>query len=146
MFPAPVGPPVARGSPAAPQLTAHHEGMDATELYRRWLAELWNGKDPDQAAAAIVTPDFVGHWPGRPGFVHGPAELAAVVRQGREVITDSRFELVVGPIVQDDLVAARWSGRGRFGGRPVTFHGHDLLRISGDRFAEYWILSEDPTA
>jgi hypothetical protein len=48
------------------------------QLYRRWLLELWNGKlaITDQ----IVTPDFVGSWPGRPGLVHGPKELAEIIR------------------------------------------------------------------
>ncbi|MER7114937.1 nuclear transport factor 2 family protein [Saccharomonospora azurea] len=117
-------------------------------LYRRWLDELWNGElaTLERAAEALVTDDFVGHWPRQPGLAHGPAQLAAIVRQGREMIEGSEFELTVGPVVHGDLVAARWVGRGRYEGRPVTFHGHDLLRVDGDRFAEYWVIAEDPTA
>jgi hypothetical protein len=46
--------------------------LDANkQLYRRWLLELWNGNlaVTDQ----VVTADFVGSWPGRPGLVHGPS-------------------------------------------------------------------------
>jgi hypothetical protein len=41
--------------------------LDANkQLYRRWLLELWNGNlaITDQ----IVTPDFIGSWPGRPAW------------------------------------------------------------------------------
>ncbi|WP_024876931.1 ester cyclase [Saccharomonospora piscinae] len=122
--------------------------MRAAELYRRWLDELWNG-DLDrlaEAAHSLVTEDFVGHWPGNPGLAQGPDQLADIVRQGRGMIEGSTFEPAVGPVVQDGLVAARWVGRGHYQGRPVTFHGHDLMRLDGDRFAEYWVIAEDPTA
>ncbi|EIE97089.1 nuclear transport factor 2 family protein [Saccharomonospora glauca] len=121
--------------------------MDATSLYRRWLDELWNG-EPDrleEAARSLVTDDFVGHWPRQPELVRGPEQLAGIVRRGRRMIPDSVFEIVVGPVSGTNLVAARWRGRGRLRGEPVTFHGHDLLRVDGDRFAEYWVIAEDPT-
>ena len=99
----------------------------------------------DEVAATLVTADFVGHWPKHPGLARGPAQLADIVRQGRRLVDDCVFELVLGPVPHDDLVAARWRGRGRHQGDPVTFHGHDLLRVDGDRFAEYWVIAEDPT-
>ncbi|WP_167177198.1 nuclear transport factor 2 family protein [Saccharomonospora amisosensis] len=117
-------------------------------MYERWLYELWNGDlgELERIARSIVTADFAGHWPGQPSLVTGPDQLADVVRQGRELIEALRFEIEVGPIVQGDLVAARWVGRGRYGGEPVEFHGHDLLRRDGDRFGEYWVIAQDPTA
>ena len=58
----------------------------------------------------------------------------------------------LGPVVEGDLVAARWAGRGRYrggmpgataaAGTPVAFGGIDLLRAHGDRFAEYWVSSD----
>ncbi len=122
--------------------------MDVTTLYHRWLAELWNGELDrlEKIAKTIVTDDFVGHWPKQPALAQGPDQLAGIVRQGRRLIEDSVFELVVGPVPHGDLVAARWRGRGRYQGKSVTFHGHDLLRVDGDRFAEYWVIAEDPTA
>ncbi|MEU3255524.1 nuclear transport factor 2 family protein [Streptomyces sp. NPDC006997] len=129
----------------------------AAERYRRWLAELWNGKEGTlaEAAASLVSPDFVGNWPGRPGLVHGPEQLADVVRQGRLPFTGLTFTLELGPVTTGDLVAARWTGRGAYAGgeyalpgatapagTPVEFSGHDLLRLRGGRFTEYWVISE----
>lgn len=115
------------------------------DMYRRWLDELWNG-DLDQLetlAAKVVTEDFVGSWPRRPGHVHGPRELAAVIRQGRTTFDELRFSVHVGPIADGDLLAARWKAEGSYDARPVEFHGHDVLRLSGDRFGEYWVIGED---
>ncbi|ACU95160.1 SnoaL-like polyketide cyclase [Saccharomonospora viridis DSM 43017] len=143
--------PARKARPPARPRVPHEDGtMDertATTLYRRWLDELWNGEDDrlDEVAATLVTADFVGHWPKHPGLARGPAQLADIVRQGRRLVDDCVFELVLGPVPHDDLVAARWRGRGRHQGDPVTFHGHDLLRVDGDRFAEYWVIAEDPT-
>lgn len=130
----------------------------AGSLYDRWLSQLWNG-DLDrleEVAADLVTPDFVGHWPGRPALVRGADALAAVVRAGRLPFEPITFAVEVGPLSAGELVAARWVGRGAYaGGRhalpgatappgtPVEFRGHDLLRIDGGRFAEYWVISEE---
>jgi ketosteroid isomerase-like protein len=69
-------------------------------LYRRWLLELWNG---DLAVAdQVVTPDFVGSWPGRPGLVHGPGELVETIRMSRELFHDLSFA------VEDGRFAEYW--------------------------------------
>jgi predicted ester cyclase len=70
----------------------------------------------------------------------------------RDLFLDVTFAVEVGPVVEGDLVAARWIGRGRYkGGMPgatapagtqVSFSGHDLLRVDRGRFAEYWVISE----
>ena len=120
------------------------------QLYRRWLLELWNG---DLAIAdQVVTPDFVGSWPGQPGLVHGPQELADMIAMSRDFFLDLTFAVEVGPMADGDLVAARWIGRGSYkggmqgatapAGTPVSFSGHDVLRVEGGRFAEYWVISE----
>jgi predicted ester cyclase len=120
------------------------------QLYRRWLLELWNGNlaITDQ----IVTPDFVGSWPGRPGLVHGPKELAEIIRMSRAIFQDVTFAIEVGPVAEGDLVAARWIGHGSYkggmrgatapAGTRVSFSGHDLLRVDAGRFADYWVISE----
>jgi ketosteroid isomerase-like protein len=125
--------------------------LDANkQLYRRWLLELWNGNlaITDQ----IVTPDFVGTWPGRPGQGHGPKELAESTRIGRAIFLEVTFAVEVGPVAEADLVAARWIGHGSYkggmrgasapAGTRVSFSGHDLLRVEDGRFAEYWVISE----
>ncbi|MEV4394369.1 ester cyclase [Nonomuraea sp. NPDC049607] len=119
-----------------------------TELYERWLLELWNGDL--SLAPDLVTREFVGHWPGQD--VRGPEGLAEAIRQGREPFDDVRVTLDVGPAVDGDLVAARWTFSGAYrGGLPgasappgtrISFSGHDLLRATDGRFSEYWVISD----
>ncbi len=87
----------------------------------------------------MVSTEFVGHWPDRE--VTGPAELAAIVGQTQTMFKDLAFSLEVGPIVEHDLVAARWTGRGSTSEGKMTFFGNDILRINGDRFVGYWTAS-----
>lgn len=126
-------------------------------LYGRWLNDLWNGPTGGLSAAAeaLATEDFTGHWPGRPALVRGPAALAEMIRRSRLPFTGLTFAATVGPVAAGNLIAARWIGRGSYAagehalpgatapaGTPVEFSGHDLLRISGGQFAEYWVISE----
>lgn len=106
-------------------------------LYRRWLDELWSG-DP-AVAGELVDADFVGHWPDRE--VRGPAELAEIIGETQGMFTELRFTLEVGPLVDGDLLAARWTGTGQTADGPMSFFGNDILRIDGDRFVEYWTAS-----
>lgn len=118
-------------------------------LYRRWLFELWTTADRE-LAARLVTGDFVGHWPERD--VHGVDELLTVIGQSLSRFTDVTTSIDVGPVVDGDLVAARWSFRGGYAGglpgatapagTPVVLRGADMLRLSGGRFAEYWVSSD----
>lgn len=107
------------------------------DLYRRWLDELWAGQAG--AAERLVSEEFVGHWPDRD--VHGPHELATTVAETRSMFTEITFELQVGPIVDGDMVAARWTGRGVTPDGRMSFFGNDILRVSDDRFVEYWTAS-----
>jgi predicted ester cyclase len=123
-------------------------------LYRRWMLELWNG---DLAVATeLVTGDFVIHQARADGAGseerRGPDAVVQLVRDGHAPFDGLTFEIEVGPVVEGDLVAARWAGRGRYrggmpgataaAGTPVAFGGIDLLRARGDRFAEYWVSSD----
>lgn len=107
-----------------------------TELYRRWLDDLWNGFP--EAAEDLVGEDFVGHWPDED--VHGPAGLAAKVQSTHAMFAapGMTFTLQVGPLVDGDLAAARWIGRGELADGPITFYGNDILRVRGGCFVEYW--------
>ncbi|MDP4508945.1 ester cyclase [Nonomuraea turcica] len=121
------------------------------ELYERWLLEMWNGDF--KLAHDLVTPGFVGHWPGMD--VHGSDGLVEALRQGHAPFDDVKVTLDVGPIVDGDRVAARWTFSGAYrGGLPgasaaagtwVAFSGHDILRADGDKFAEYWVISDAQT-
>jgi hypothetical protein len=118
------------------------------ELYERWLLKMWNGDF--RLAHDLVGPGFVGHWPGMD--VRGPDELIATLEQGHAPFADVTVTLDVGPIVDGATVAARWTFAGSYrGGLPgatapegtrIAFSGHDILRVEGDRFAEYWIISD----
>ncbi|MEV4563993.1 ester cyclase [Nonomuraea sp. NPDC049419] len=121
------------------------------DLYRRWLLELWKGDFG--LADELVTSDFTGHWPGMD--VSGPAGLAEALRQAHEPFADVDVTLDVGPIVDGDLVSARWTFAGTYrGGLPgatapsgarIAFSGHDILRAHSGRFAEYWVISDVQT-
>jgi predicted ester cyclase len=127
---------------------------DLKELYRRWLLELWAGDL--SVAEQLVTPDFVVHQARADGApseeVRGPGALVRMVREGHGPFDGLSFRIEVGPVVEGDLVAARWAGRGRYrGGLPgatasagtmVSFGGTDLLRARDGRFAEYWVSSD----
>lgn len=77
----------------------------AKVLYQRWINELWAGKP---IAAELVSQDFVGHWPDRE--VHGPDELQAVVDETQQMMSELLFVVEIEPVVDRDLVAARWPG------------------------------------
>ncbi len=102
-------------------------------LYRRWINELWAGKP---VAAELVSDDFVGHWPDRD--VHGPGELQAIVDETQSMFSDLKFVVEIEPLVDRDLVAARWIGTGATADGPARFTGNDILRFADGRFVEYW--------
>jgi hypothetical protein len=106
-------------------------------LYRRWIAELWNGSP--SAAENLVSAGFVGHWPDRD--VTGPAELATVIGETQAMFTELSFTVEVGPFVEGGLVAGRWTGRGQASDGPMRFFGNDILRVRDGRFVEYWTAS-----
>jgi len=105
----------------------------AHDLYRRWIDELWSGRP---VAAELVAEDFVGHWPDRE--IRGPAELQAVIDETHRMLDGLTFTIEVGPLVDGDLVAGRWTGQGRTAEGVATFSGNDILRVADGRFAEYW--------
>ncbi|RDH77101.1 nuclear transport factor 2 family protein [Mycolicibacterium moriokaense] len=103
------------------------------ELYERWINELWAG---EPVASEIISADFVGHWPDRD--VRGPDGLAAIIAETRNMFAGLTFSIELGPLVDGDMVAGRWVGTGRSDDGPMRFTGNDILRVEGDRFAEYW--------
>ncbi|SHG69834.1 ester cyclase [Streptoalloteichus hindustanus] len=122
-------------------------------LHRRWIDELWHA-DLDRIAdlaGEIFAPDFVGRWPE--AAVHGPDALAEWLRAGLMAFTEPRMTVDLGPLVDGDLAAARWTFRGRYaGGIPgatapvgtaVAFSGMEFLRYDAGRFVEYWVSSNE---
>lgn len=127
--------------------------IESAKLYGHWLA-LWNGDFT--FAEEVVASDCVIHHPSLaddPSDSRSGAErIAAMVREGRAPFQKLIFTLEVGPIEEDGLLAARWTGRGNYsGGMPhatasagatVEFSGIDLLRLREGKVAEYWVSSD----
>ncbi|MER5300224.1 ester cyclase [Streptomyces lasiicapitis] len=127
--------------------------QEAHELYDRWC-ELWRGDFSH--AEDILDPDFVVHQ-ARPdgtdsGATRGPARLLPEIEQTMAVFGDIDLTVDLGPIVDGDLIAGRWTLRARYtGGLPhatalvgtaVSFSGHDILRVSGGKFVAYWTCTD----
>ncbi|MCF8611733.1 ester cyclase [Gordonia sp. HY285] len=115
-----------------------------TDLYRRWIDDLWNGpKDRTklaEIAEEFVDEDFVGHWPTTD--VVGPGKLAALIAAVKATHKGLEYSLEVGPFGGDGYVAARWISHGTVGaGENVYTSGNDILRIADGRLVECWVAS-----
>jgi ketosteroid isomerase-like protein len=127
---------------------------DNRRLYERWLLELWNGDE--SVAEEILADDFVVHQaraePGASEAVRGPQAGLEMVRMGRSPFSELVCAIEVGPIVEGDMVAARWTAVGAYaGGIPgataatgteVSFGGIDIMRVHDGKLAEYWVSSD----
>jgi predicted SnoaL-like aldol condensation-catalyzing enzyme len=111
------------------------------DLYRRWLLELWHGQL--EVADEIIAEDFRGHWPDQE--VEGLGALVELIGEAHSQFARLEFELEVGPIVEGDLMAARWSGVGQTGDDSVPIIGHDVMRVRDGRISEYWVVSWMPS-
>ena len=143
-------------SPARREDPHGTQGPEAA--YRRFLLDAFVA-GPERARAVlaeIVAEDFVMHQ-ARPGAepseaVRGPEALERLIRDGQAPFSDVSVSLDVGPVVDGDLVAGRWTFRGRYrGGVPgataapgtnVAFSGSDIVRVRDGRLAEYWVSSD----
>lgn len=122
-------------------------------LYGRWL-EMWNGQI--DLAEQIIAPDCIVHQapfgPGDAPRFRGPQGLVQMIRMGREPFEGLTFTCDVGPIVEAQQLAARWTGRGTHkgglpgatapAGTPITFNGIDIWRVEDGKVAEYWVSSD----
>ena len=127
---------------------------DAATTYERWLLGMWHAPDDELAARAadLATEDLVVHNGRHTLEQRGPEALAGVVRSARGFFDDTSVTLDVGPVVDGELVAARWTFTGSYvGGLPgataptgtrATLVGMDLMRLQDGRIAEYWALSD----
>lgn len=106
---------------------------EAAALYQRWIKELWAGRT---VAAELVSADFVGHWPTHD--VQGPEQLQAIVDDTRKRLRELLFVIDVGPLIDGDMVAARWISTGATRSGPARFTGNDLLRVADGKIVEYW--------
>lgn len=105
----------------------------AVALYHRWIKELWGG---ERIARELVSDDFVGHWPTFD--VHGPDQLQAIIDDTRARLRELLYVISVGPLVDGDLVSARWISTGATTSGPARFTGNDILRVADGRIVEFW--------
>jgi hypothetical protein len=105
----------------------------SAEIFQRWIDEVWSAA---RVSDDLVADDFVGHWPDRD--VRGRDELAAIVRTTREMFDELTFQIELGPLRDGDYVVGRWTGVGRLQTGETRFTGNDILRLDGERIAEYW--------
>jgi len=122
-----------RGITSHSNISSHKTLPRHHQLYNRWIRELWAGH---RNAEALVSPDFVGHWPTHD--VHGPKELQAVIDNTRGTLRELEFVIDVGPFTDGDMVAARWISTGASAKGPVRFAGNDILRVANGKVVEYW--------
>ena len=115
---------------------------------------MWNGNL--ELADQIVAHHCIVHQapfgPGEPQQFRGPEGVMQMVRMGREPFDQLAFTCDVGPIVEGDRLAARWTGRGTYkggipgttapAGTPIAFSGIDLWRVEDHKIAEYWVSSD----
>ncbi|MQA01173.1 MAG: hypothetical protein GEV07_00025 [Streptosporangiales bacterium] len=127
---------------------------DAGTLYRRFLLDLWHAGDDDLPglAAELVGPEFTIHRRGTSGPTTGPDAAVELITGGRAYFDDVEVTLDLGPIVDGQYVAGRWTFAGSYlGGIPgasaavgtrVAFSGHDIVHVADERITDYWGSSD----
>lgn len=117
-----------------------------TEMYERWLFEVWQ-KGDEQASRELVADDLVDHnaLPGQPAGRAGDLWAAAAVRKA---FPDLQFTLDVC-FESWDHVTGRWTMKGTHlgtldflgippTGRPITMSGQEIFRVENGKFVELW--------
>lgn len=121
---------------------------DPKVVAQRFREDLWNTGDL-AIADAIIARDCRIHAriPFATDFVHGPDAVAQLVMFYR--LAFSEIQVTVDELIAEgELVAARWTARGRNTGdllglpptgRETVTTGIDLLRIRGGKVTEGWV-------
>src|SRR3974390_2736238 len=128
---------------AAAQFPARAADIEANkELYRHYIEDLWNKRNP-AAADRYLAPDYIEHNPAPPPSVEGRKKFVATVLAA---FSDYHAE-ILEVVAEGDRVVARvqFSGTndGPYDGRPPThnklsFNTADFFRIAGGKIAEHW--------
>jgi predicted ester cyclase len=84
--------------------------------------------------------------------VTGPERLLPEIEQTMAAFGDITITVDLGPIVDGDLVSARWTVRATYTcgvpqatvpiGTKISFSGNDILRVRDGRFVEYWTCTD----
>ncbi|MGN9796152.1 ester cyclase [Streptomyces sp. OZ13] len=130
-----------------------HTSEHLRVLYGRW-SEMWRGDFSH--AKEILDPGFVVHQARPDGTdseaTTGPERLLPEIEQTMATFGDITITVDLGPIVDGDLISARWTMRATYtGGIPqatapigtkISFSGNDILRVRDGRFVEYWTCTD----
>jgi predicted ester cyclase len=121
--------------------------IDPADAYRHLVRDAYHG---DFALVdRFVAPDLQIHLSGVPQSTDStPTGFRAVLEAVWAPFSSLTFSIAVGPIVERDLLAARWQAVGVYAGdfpgakalpgTHVQFGGHDFFRFSNGLFVEYW--------
>ncbi|GAB7050957.1 ester cyclase [Catenuloplanes indicus] len=104
-------------------------------------------RDGVDAAATLLTDDFIANLPGLPTPLHGREAWAAGVRQMLAAFPDLRIT-IEDTVTEGDRIAVRVRFHGTHTGpfqgipathRPVTFTSIEIYRIHNALIAEEWV-------
>ncbi|MFC6018483.1 nuclear transport factor 2 family protein [Plantactinospora solaniradicis] len=113
-------------------------------LWANWMA-LRNGDL--SLVEEVLAPTVAAHLPATvdgPEHLDGRQALVTWLSARHDRHPEARLTVEVGPIIGPELIAGRWTRTGGGDGlRPdrktdASVAGVDIIRIDGDRIAEYW--------
>lgn len=126
------------------------------EIWDSWIA-LWNG---DLAVADDLLADGLRVNSPRLSPAVDPSQIrdragAVALIGGVQAMATLRYETVVGPIGDGDLVTGAWAFTGTYNGgmpgatagpgTPLTNTGIDILRVEDGKVVEWWSAAENLT-
>lgn len=118
-------------------------------VMRRLFEDVWNGADPE-AAAAAVHPDYVIHDRDLADELGGPDLYRALASGTREVFPDASFA-IEDALETGEKVALRWTMTGTHDGSlageaptgtRVELSGMEIDRFDDGKLAETWALTD----
>ena len=123
-----------------------------TDLYRRWLFEVWEAGNY-AVAEDVLDEHLLDHNPS-PGQPAGRAGDVWAAEMVRTAFPDLSFTLDLA-FESGDLVTGRWTMSGTHTGpmavlglpptgRPVTMTGQEIFRAAEGRFVEVWHQEDVP--
>ena len=127
---------------------AHSMQTDPQSLARAWAEAAWKDRDLD-AAAAFLTPDWVGHYEGLEE-AHGRDGFKRVAACFLTAFPDMQVTIEESLVIGDKLARrVRWTAthQGPFLGVPatgkrVTVREMIVLRIVDGKIAEEWEIAD----
>jgi hypothetical protein len=116
----------------------------AAVLYERWGA-MWNGNL--DIADEIISENFVAHLTADsmppPQEIKNPATVKLWIGKIRSSASSLKYEIIQGPIVQNDIMAVYWLAIAERGDVVVKKVGVDFLRFSDQKITECWTMNNN---